>query len=57
MILETLSNSDFSISYESEKEQYTLLKKVGHTWHRLILLEADVQAIKELMKIKEEKLG
>lgn len=57
MILEKLSNSDFSISYDSENEQYTLLKKVGHTWHRIILLEPDVQAIAELIKMKEEKLG
>lgn len=55
MILESMPTETFSISFDSEIDQFTLMKKTGHTWHRVLLTRDDILGVLILLQDMDDK--
>lgn len=50
MILKSIPTKTFDISYDSDTQLFTLLKKTGQTWHKVELTQSDLVGVLDLLK-------
>lgn len=50
MIIKSIPTKTFDISYDSDTQLFTLLKKTGQTWHKVELTQSDLVGVLDLLK-------